>query len=363
MKSIYKLFIILAFLGIATTSAYSYEKDVCLGLGVGSYSFIYQDYLGYDYTYSGALGSIFAVFTNGFGNKITPELCINSYIDEINTYSADLKVRYYPWAQKKLAPYGYVGVGYYSWDSYYSTAKPLYLPVGVGITHFFTPKFGLDFNLGYNISTTNITVGKLSALFRLASWGGEADSDGDGLSDVDEAKYKTDANNPDTDNDGLLDGKEVYRYKTNPKDRDTDNGGITDGVEVNRGSDPLDKDDDILSINIGDKLILRGIEFETGKTEITARSERILGFALKAMKSAKYMQIEICGHTDDVGKISDNDKLSLDRANAVKKWLVSRGVSESMLTTRGAGSSEPLVPNTSDENRQRNRRVEFYRTK
>ncbi|MEI6089676.1 MAG: OmpA family protein [bacterium] len=368
MKSIYKLFIIIAFFGIATTSAYSYEKDICIGVGLGYYSFdySYNDYYGYSYTdtYTGGLGSIFGIFTNGFGNKITPELCLNSYVGEVyNTYSADFKVRYYPWAQKKLALYGFAGLGYYSWDSYYSTAKPLYLPVGVGVTHFFTPKFGLDFNLGYNISSTNITVGKLSALFRVASWGGDPDSDGDGLTDTEEAKYGTDRNNPDTDNDGLLDGKEVHKYKTNPKDKDTDNGGITDGMEVNRGSDPLDKDDDILSINIGDKLILRGIEFETGKYDITPRSERILGFALKALKAGDDMEIEICGHTDDVGKLQDNIKLSLDRANSVKKWFVSRGIDGSRLTTRGAGPNEPMVPNTSDENRQRNRRVEFHRTK
>ncbi len=363
MKSIHKLLIILAVFGFTSTIAYSYEKDVCIGVGLGSYSQQYN-YMGYDYVYSGGLGSIFGIFTNGFGKGITPEICFNTYVDgDYSSYSADFKVRYYPWAQKKLAPYGFVGAGYYSYDPYYSTAKPLFIPIGIGITHFFTPVFGLDFNLGYNISNDNVTVGKLSALIRLASWGGDPDSDGDGLSDADEAKYGTDRNNPDTDNDGLLDGKEVHKYKTNPKDKDTDKGGISDGVEVNRGSDPLDKDDDILSINIGDKLILRGIEFDTGKADITDRSERILGFALKALKSARDMQIEICGHTDDVGSLQTNLKLSLDRANSVKKWFVSRGIDGSRLSTRGAGPNETMVPNTSDENRQRNRRVEFYRTK
>ena len=56
-------------------------------------------------------------------------------------------------------------------------------------------------------------------------------------------------------------------------------------------------------------------------------------------------------------------RLSSGRANAVKAWLVAKGIAESRMTTRGAGPDEPLVPNTTPENRQRNRRVEFKRTK
>jgi len=364
MKRISKLFIIIAFFGISTASAYSYEKDICLGLGVGSYSFSYTDIYNYKYEYTGSLVSVLGIFTNAFGNGVTPELSLTSLLGySYNTYTADAKVRYYPWAQKKLAPYGFVGIGYYSWDAYYTTEKPLYIPIGVGLTHFFTPKVGADLSLGCNIASTSITFAKLSVLFRVAGGKDEPDADGDGLSDADEAKYGTNPHNPDTDGDGLLDGEEVHKYKTDPKNRDTDGGGISDGMEVKRGSDPLDKDDDILSINIGDKLILRGIEFETGKSVISPRSERILGFALKALKSADDMEIEICGHSDDVGKLQDNMKLSLDRANSVKRWFINKGIKEYRLTTRGAGPNEPLVPNTNDENRQRNRRVEFYRTK
>ncbi len=73
----------------------------------------------------------------------------------------------------------------------------------------------------------------------------EADTDGDGLTDDEEAVLGTDPLNPDTDFDGLLDGEEVNVYGTDPTNPDTDGGTIGDGVEVANGTDPLDPTDDV----------------------------------------------------------------------------------------------------------------------
>jgi outer membrane protein OmpA-like peptidoglycan-associated protein len=70
---------------------------------------------------------------------------------------------------------------------------------------------------------------------------------------------------------------------------------------------------------------------------------------------------EIGGHTDNVGKHAYNVKLSGERAAAVKAWLVAHGVQAGRLRTAGYGDSRPLVPNTTDENRAKNRRVELKR--
>ncbi|HLX11977.1 MAG TPA: OmpA family protein, partial [Bacteroidota bacterium] len=71
------------------------------------------------------------------------------------------------------------------------------------------------------------------------------DTDGDGLTDYEEVKiYHTDPLNKDTDGDGLTDGDEVHIYHTDPLKRDTDGGGVPDGEEVRRGTNPLDPSDD-----------------------------------------------------------------------------------------------------------------------
>lgn len=72
----------------------------------------------------------------------------------------------------------------------------------------------------------------------------DPDTDGDGLTDSEEAALGTDPNDPDTDNDGLTDYEEVKIYGTDPLNADTDGGGISDGTEIENGTDPNDPDDD-----------------------------------------------------------------------------------------------------------------------
>jgi outer membrane protein OmpA-like peptidoglycan-associated protein len=76
------------------------------------------------------------------------------------------------------------------------------------------------------------------------------------------------------------------------------------------------------------------------------------------MKDEPKLSLEIGGHTDNVGKPDYNMKLSDERAAAVRQWLVAHGIAASRLTSRGYGDTQPVVPNNSDENRAKNRRVE-----
>lgn len=336
------------------------------------------------------------MWRNAFGQGLSPEFSFtvnNNKSTDLEVYSGydvshlsfDLRLRAYPFDLNHWAPYGFAGLGYMTFKNEGFAINPgpnpeaeleggsLYFPLGVGISHFFSPMFGMDLSFGYNVSLTDdlnpvwddvndgIMMAKLSVLIKLHEF--IKDSDGDGLSDEEEVRLGTDPNNPDTDGDGLLDGEEVNQYKTDPLDPDTDDGGINDGIEVNNGADPLDADDDILSIGVGNKLILRNIEFDTGKSTIRKSSERILGFAFRALSKATDMEIEIVGHTDDVGEDTSNLTLSQDRANSVMKWFVDKGIDPSRLSASGKGETEPLVPNTTDANRQKNRRVEFIRSK
>ncbi|KXK01475.1 MAG: OmpA/MotB family outer membrane protein [Acidobacteria bacterium OLB17] len=83
-------------------------------------------------------------------------------------------------------------------------------------------------------------------------------------------------------------------------------------------------------------------------------------------KAATYIQklppgiiLEVGGHTDDVGQPASNQTLSENRANAVRDALVKFGVNPAVLQTRGYGSTRPLMKGTSDDDRYRNRRIEY----
>lgn len=197
----------------------------------------------------------------------------------------------------------------------------------------------------------------------------KADTDGDGLNDGDEVmNYKTDPLKADTDGDGVKDGDEVNRYKTDPLRMDTDAGTANDGMEINRGTDPLNAADDIpkkeeITVEVGKSIVLEGVVFSTGKAVITPESEDILTMVFNTLDQNPDIEVEIQGHTDNVGKKSSNQRLSLARAEAVKAWLVNKGIAEKRITTKGFGPDRPIALNTTAEGRQKNRRIEFFRTK
>lgn len=91
---------------------------------------------------------------------------------------------------------------------------------------------------------------------------------------------------------------------------------------------------------------------ETAKTRLDQ-----VAIALKAQDGDRKMTVE--GHTDSMGTDSTNQPLSLNRANAVREYLVTRGVDAARISAVGMGSKTPLVPNSNAENRANNRRVEI----
>ncbi|NLT49592.1 MAG: OmpA family protein [Ignavibacteria bacterium] len=189
----------------------------------------------------------------------------------------------------------------------------------------------------------------------------KTDTDGDGLSDKEEIQYGTNTLKIDSDGDGLNDADEVNKYKTNPLLIDTDNGSVNDFIEVHRGTDPLNaKDDEILDIKEDKPLVLDGVNFETGKAVITPSSEVILLKALNTMNAYPDLKVEIRGYTDNTGSIRTNNALSQKRADAVRQWLIDRGISSLRITSKGYGPSSPVADNSTAEGRAKNRRIEFY---
>lgn len=102
-----------------------------------------------------------------------------------------------------------------------------------------------------------------------------------------------------------------------------------------------------------------GVNFDTDKATLRPDSEPVLAQVLAMLKQDATTQFEIGGHTDDVGSDAHNLTLSDRRAKAVVDWLVAHGIAAARLTSHGYGESRPLVPNNSDANRAKNRRVEL----
>ncbi len=190
------------------------------------------------------------------------------------------------------------------------------------------------------------------------------DTDGDGLSDGDEVlKYHTDPLKKDTDGDSLSDFDEVTKYHTDPLLMDTDKGGVDDGKEVQLGLNPLDPSDDVPIIKVGERIILEGVNFQTGKTTLLPQAHSILDQVAQSLIANPTAEVAIQGHTDNVGGAKTNMVLSLGRAESVKAYLVSKGVPAARVTTKGYGFTKPIGDNSKADGRAKNRRIEFVRIK
>jgi outer membrane protein OmpA-like peptidoglycan-associated protein len=106
------------------------------------------------------------------------------------------------------------------------------------------------------------------------------------------------------------------------------------------------------------KEILNNIFFETAKWDLKSESTVELDKLVTLLKANPDLPIEISGHTDDVGKDNDNLILSQKRAKSVVEYLAQKGVNVLKVKAEGYGKNRPYLPNTSDENRKLNRRIE-----
>lgn len=232
------------------------------------------------------------------------------------------------------------------------------------------------------------------------------DTDGDGVADAKDRCPKLAGvaeNNGcplDSDNDGIYDSEDncprekgTVSNKGCPEEKDTDGDGIADkadkcptvkGVIANNGC-PEEKDTD--GDGILDKVdqcptvkgvianngcpevkqevkqifneALQGIQFETGSAVIKSTSFGILDKVVRVMNENATFNLLINGHTDSQGADAANLTLSQKRADAVKAYLVSKGIKASRLTATGYGETVPVADNATPAGRAQNRRVEF----
>lgn len=112
----------------------------------------------------------------------------------------------------------------------------------------------------------------------------------------------------------------------------------------------------LVPLQVGQKILLRNVGFDQGKSELVSYSVPELSRLVKLLKENPQMIIRLEGHTEAKGYQDWNLKLSRERVDVVKAYLVAQGVKITQLETKGYGGSQPLYPESENEN---NRRVEF----
>ena len=314
-----------------------------------------------------------------------------------------------------LQPYLLAGVGGHKYSKYWGA----YLPLGLGLkvnlfddAHIFvtsqyrvpvtteTANYHFFNNLGFAGA-----IGKKKEPKIITPPTPPADTDGDGILDnVDKcptvrglAKYEG-CPIPDTDKDGINDEEDkcvtvpgLAKYQGCPIP-DTDNDGINDeedkcptqpGVARYQGCPVPDKDNDGVNDeedkcpnlagpreNDGCPVIneevrkrvdfaANNILFVTGSAKLQSKSNAGLNEVVKILQENPDMKLAIDGHTDNVGNDASNQKLSDDRAAAVKAYFVKKGIDESRITSAGHGETMPIADNKTAAGRQKNRRVEM----
>jgi outer membrane protein OmpA-like peptidoglycan-associated protein len=136
---------------------------------------------------------------------------------------------------------------------------------------------------------------------------------------------------------------------------------VLDSAELVRLQSPSfnqDLEEELKMLEVGERLILENVYFDVDKYTLLPKSTETLQKLLAALDKYPKLKIEISGHTSSTGGYQHNITLSKNRANAVLKYLISKGINTNRLTKAGYGPDLPKAPNDSEPNRQMNRRVE-----
>jgi OOP family OmpA-OmpF porin len=157
-------------------------------------------------------------------------------------------------------------------------------------------------------------------------------------------------------------GKELWIYvNANTNSTDLDNFGII-SIEVDIMKQEVTAQDIKGTITSQGKIALYGILFDTGKSDIKPESEKALSTIASYLEQNPGINVYIVGHTDNIGDFTLNQKLSKDRGESVKNYLVSKyKISSARLTSDGVGPVCPVTTNDTEAGRILNRRVEFVK--
>lgn len=175
---------------------------------------------------------------------------------------------------------------------------------------------------------------------------------------------------PDVDNDAVPDYRDICLPASTDANstvdqRSTTRSNAAGNQILQRRADgtnaPSDTDFDVLGCANEGIIVLQAIEFESGKTYLSAKVRQVLDrIALAILRSGDSVY-EIATHTDNAGRVDNNQRLSENRADAIRHYLMLRGVGPNQLRSRGYGETSPRHDNNLASGRAANRRVELRR--
>ena len=183
------------------------------------------------------------------------------------------------------------------------------------------------------------------------------DSDGDGVPDASDRCPGT-PRNVSVDDKGCPldeDGDGVYDYLDRCPNTGT-------GVKVDQFGCPVPTATKSAIVTAEGTWIYKGIHFDNNSAALKASSYPVLDEIVQGMKQQPELKVEIQGHTDISGTHAYNMSLSQRRADAVKAYLVSKGIAAERMITKGYGPDRPVATNKTGQGRAENRRVELKPT-
>lgn len=141
---------------------------------------------------------------------------------------------------------------------------------------------------------------------------------------------------------------------------DTDGDGVPDGLDQCPGTPAGAVVDANGCSEVGQALaVLSNVNFDLNSDQLRADDQPALEEVLGTLQANPSIAVDIVGHTDSSGAAAYNQDLSVRRAESVRGWLNSRGISADRMTASGMGEEQPIASNETKEGRAENRRVEF----
>jgi OOP family OmpA-OmpF porin len=215
----------------------------------------------------------------------------------------------------------------------------------------------------------------------------QKDADADGVTDGSDKCRDTPKGEPvdasgcsasqlDTDGDTVMDnadkcaetpaGAQVDAQGCSPEQLDSDADTVSDAVDQCKdtpaGQVVDEKGCPRLFEGAAKTVVLEGVTFATGKTELTDEAKAILIPVAQSLAANPDVHVEIAGHTDNTGSRKANTRISQGRADAVQAFLEANGVAPGQTAAKGYGPDKPVASNKTAEGRAQNRRVELNRT-